>query len=132
MGIVKNFELSNGLSAPTAYHVIVKVDTLKRVTDDPDVGGMRPKNAPNFIWKAGYYGRICVATYASKEARDGGVYPISMRSVYPTGTPYGFDGIVITDELLNFEIDLNSEKTVIEQAYDHLKTLDYYKDGVDL
>lgn len=132
MGIIKTFELKSGLTTSTAYHVIVKVDTLKRVTDDKDTGGARPKNAPNHVWKAGYYGRICIATYASKEARDNGYDPISMKSVYPTGTPYGFDGRVETDDMLNFEIDVTSTQSVIEQAYNHLKTLDYYKDGVDL
>jgi hypothetical protein len=131
MGIIKTFELNNGLTAPTAYHVIVKVDTLKRVVDDIDVGGARPKNAPNHAWKAGYYGKICVATYASKQARDEGKTPIAMRAVYPTDVPYGFAGGVEPDSLLNFEIDVSSNQSVIEQAYNHLKTLDYYKDGID-
>jgi hypothetical protein len=131
MGIIKTFELNNGLTAPTAYHVIVKVDTLKRVVDDIDVGGARPKNAPNHAWKAGYYGKICVATYASKQARDEGKTPIAMRAVYPTAVPYAYAGGVEPDSLLNFEIDVSSNQSVIEQAYNHLKTLDYYKDGID-
>jgi hypothetical protein len=29
------------------------------------------------------------------------------------------------------EIDVTSTQSTIEQAYNHLKTLDYYKDGID-
>ena len=131
MGIIKAFELNNGLTASTAYHVIVKVDTIKRVVDEVDTAQMRPKNAPNHAWKAGYYGKICVATYASKEARDEGKIPIVMKAVYPTEIPYGYDGKMETDSLLTFEIDVTSTQSTIDQAYNHLKTLDYYKDGID-
>ena len=131
MGIIKTFELNSGLTASTAYHVIVKVDTIKRVVDETDTEQMRPKNAPNHAWKAGYYGKISVATYASKEARDAGKVPIAMKAVYPTDVPYGYDGRMETDSLLTFEIDVTSTQSVIEQAYNHLKTLDYYKDGID-
>jgi len=131
MGIIKTFELNSGLTASTAYHVIVKVDTIKRVVDETDTEQMRPKNAPNHAWKAGYYGKISVATYASKEARDAGKVPIAMKAVYPTDVPYGYDGRMETDSLLTFEIDVTSTQSIIEQAYNHLKTLDYYKDGID-
>jgi hypothetical protein len=131
MGIIKTFELNNGLTASTAYHVIVKVDTIKRVVDDEDPSGARPKNAPNHAWKAGYYGKISVATYVSKEARDTGKAPIAIIAAYPTDVPYGFAGMVKPDSLLNFEIDVTSTQSAIEQAYNHLKTLDYYKDGID-
>ena len=131
MGIIKTFELNSGLTASTAYHVIVKVDTIKRVVDETDTEQMRPKNAPNHAWKAGYYGKISVATYASKEARDAGKVPIAMKAVYPTDVPYGYDGRMETDSLLTFEIDVTSTQSIIEQDYNHLKTLDYYKDGID-
>lgn len=131
MGIIKTFELKTGITASTAYHVIVKVDTIKRVVDDIDPSGARPKNAPNHAWKAGYYGKISVATYVSKDARDSGKAPIAMTAAYPTDAPYGFAGVVEPDSLLNFEIDVASTQSVIEQAYNYLKTLDYYKDGID-
>ena len=131
MGIIKTFELKSGFTAPSAYHVIIKVDTLKRVVDDIDPSGARPKNAPNHAWKAGYYGKISVATYASKEARNEGKTPIAITAAYPTDVPYGFAGVVNPDSLLNFEIDVTSTQSAIEQAYNYLKTLDYYKDGID-
>lgn len=131
MALIREYQLRNGLQAPNAYHVVVKVDTLKRVSDDPDPGGARPVDAPDYIWKAGYYGRICVAIYASKEARTAGYEPIGMKSVYPTGTPYGFNGIVDTSENMNFTIDLSSPLNEVEQAYAHLKTLDYYRDAIE-
>lgn len=130
MGIIKTLELKSGIIASNAYHIIIKVDTLKRVVDDEDPSNARPINSPNHAWKAGYYGKICVATYASKEAREEGKVPISVKAVYPTDTPYGYEGTTQTDSLLNFEIDGTSTQSVVEQAYNHLKTLDYYKDGI--
>lgn len=131
MALIKAVTLKNGLQAPNAYHVVVKVDTLKRVADDPDPGGARPTNAPAHLWKAGYYGRVCVATYASKEAREQGCEPIAMRSVFPTGTPYGFNGVVDISEDMNFDMDLASPLSDIEQAYEHIKTLPYYAGAVE-
>jgi len=131
MAFIKEYKLNNGLSAPNAYHVIVKVDTLKRVCDDPDPDNIRPRNTPNYAWKSGYYGRMSVAVYASKEARENGSVPIGMKCVYPTGTPYGYLGPIETIEELNFDMNINSPLSDVEQAYQHLKTLDYYKDAVE-
>lgn len=130
MAFIKAFELNNGLEAPNAYHVVVKVDTLKRVVDDPDPDDVRPDGCPDYIWKAGYYGRIAVAIYASKQARENGAVPIGMRAVYPTGTPYGYVGFVETTEEFNFTMDINSPLSDVEQAYEHLKTTSYYSDAI--
>lgn len=132
MAFVKACTLTNGLEAPNAYHIVLKVDTVKRAFDDPDPNGARPDNAPEYIWKAGYYGRILVATYASKEARDTGKTPILMTGVYPTDAPYMFYGEFITDLNLNFAIDINSTKSAVDQAYDHLKTLPAWADAKEV
>lgn len=131
MALIKAYETRSGIEAPNAYHVIHKVETFKRMVDDQDPHGARPANAPDYIWKAGYYGRICTVVYTSKAAREAGKMPIAARAVYPTDVPGGyFTGEIATDTLLNFGIDVNSPKSVVEQAYDHLLTLDYYKDAV--
>lgn len=131
MAFIKSYELNNGLEAPNAYHVVVKVDTLKRVVDDPDPGNIRPIGTPNYVWKAGYYGKIAVAIYASKQARENGAVPIGMRAVYPTGTPYGYVGNVETMEDFNYEMDINSSLSDVQQAYEHLKTTSYYQDALE-
>lgn len=126
MALIKEFELNTGLEAPNAYHIITKVDTVKRPSDDQDPAGARPANAPDYVWKAGYYGKISVSIYASKSARESGKAPIAARCVYPTDAPALFVGPIITDQHLNFTIDITSEKNTLEQAYAHLKTLAAY------
>jgi hypothetical protein len=126
MALIKQFELNTGFEAPNAYHIITKVDTIKRPFDDQDPAGARPDNAPDHVWKAGYYGKISVSIYASKSAREAGKAPIAARCVYPTDAPALFVGPVTTDQRLNFTININSEKNTLEQAYAHLKTLDVY------
>jgi hypothetical protein len=129
MAFIKPYATNTGLEAPNAYHVIVKVDNWKRVVDDPDPDKIRPKDSPEYNWKAGYWGRICIGIYASKEARDTGKPPIAVTAVYPTDIPFGYMGEVKTDLKLQFAIDLNSPKNEVEQAYDFLATLPYYQDA---
>jgi hypothetical protein len=131
MALIKAYELNTGLEAPNAYHVITKVDTYKRPVDDPDPAGARPENSPDYVWKAGYYGRIAVSIYASKSARDSGKDPIAARCVHATDVPGMFRGPVHNDSFLNFGIDISSTKSVVEQAYDHLKTLEIYSGATE-
>jgi hypothetical protein len=115
MALVKSYELKNGLECANAYHVIHEVKTWKRVVDDQDPGGVRPENAPDHVWKAGYYGRVSVVVYASKEARESGKQPIAAYAQYPTEIPgANFQGEinVTQDEDLNFSIDMNSTKVL--------------------
>jgi len=131
MALIKAYETRSGIEASNAYHVIHKVDTFKRMVDDQDPHGARPENSPDYIWKAGYYGRICVVIYTSKAAREAGKMPIAARAVYPTDVPGGyFAGEIETDTLMNFGIDINSSKSVVEQAYDHLLNIPYYQGAV--
>ena len=133
MALVKSYELKNGLECANAYHVIHEVKTWKRVVDDQDPGGARPENAPDHVWKAGYYGRVSVVVYASKEARESGKQPIAAYAQYPTEVPGAdFQGEmnVTQNEDLNFTIDMSSDKSVIEQGYDHLLTLPTWADTI--
>lgn len=130
MAFIKSHTLKNGMSAPEAYHIVYKVDTHKRPVDDIDTYGARPDDTPEHLWKAGLYGRIGIAVYANKEARNIGKSPIAVISVYPTERPNNtFEGeqLLWSEEKLKFKIDLESDKDVMEQAYDHLKKLDEYK-----
>lgn len=130
MALIKSYNLKNGLEAPDAYHIIHKIDTFKRAVDDEDPAGARPENAPDFLWKAGYYAKIAVSVYVSKEARESGKTPIAAYVSYPTDLPMNFAGEFHTEPMLTFSIDINSEKSVVEQAYDHLMSLDLYTDSV--
>jgi hypothetical protein len=131
MALIKRYELANGIDADSAYHVISQVITHKIPTDIPDPGGVRPANCPDWQWKKGYYGRVCVQVFYNKAARDAGKLPIAHIGVYPTDVPA--DMRVETKSETNFwmSIDMESTKTVVEQAYDFLKTLNYYSDAVE-
>jgi hypothetical protein len=129
MALIKGYTLKNGLEAPNAYHIIHKIDTFKRAVDDKDPAGARPSNSPEFLWKAGYYAKMAVSIYASKEARESGKTPIAVLAAYPTDAPGLFQGEITIEPLVNFGVDINSPKSVVEQGYDHLLTLTSYYDG---
>jgi hypothetical protein len=92
---------------------------------------MRPENAPEYTWKAGYYAMIVIAVFASKANKEAGNSPIAVRSVFPTGSPFAFSGEGETSNDLVLEIDINSSDNMIKQAYDYLKTLPYYQEAVN-
>lgn len=131
MALIKRYELANGVEADQAYHVVSNVITHKIPTDIPDPGGVRPANAPDWIWKKGYYGRVCIQVFYNKAARDAGKMPIAHIGVYPTDIPDDLRVETKTETNLWMTVDMNSAKTVIEQAYDFLKTTTYYSDAVE-
>jgi len=136
MALIKSYELKNGLDCPNAYHVIHNVVTTKRAVDTEDPGGVRPDNAPDHVWRAGYYGRASVVVYASKEAREAGKAPIAAYAQYPTEVPTADNSMEINimqdqEQNMNFTIDMASEKTVVEQGYDHLMTLPTWADAIN-
>lgn len=136
MALIKDYELKNGLECSGAYHVIHEVKTMKRAVDDEDPGGVRPDNSPDHAWKAGYYGRVSVVVYASKAAREAGKSPIAAYAQYPTEVPNATNAMEINimqdqEQDMNFTIDMASEKSIVEQGYDHLMTLPTWADAIN-
>lgn len=135
MALIKAYETNSGIECPEAYHVIHEVKTWKRLVDDQDPDGVRPENAPDHVWKAGYYARVSVVVYSSKAARESGKQAIAAFAQYPTEVPGGdFKGEINTVQQaddLNFTVDMSSSKTVVEQAYDHLLTLSTWAGAVN-
>jgi hypothetical protein len=131
MALIKSYELSTGILASEAYHVITKLDTFKRPTDDIDPHGARPENAPDHVWKAGYYCKIAVSIYYSKAARESGKTPIAVKCKYPTDAPASFQGELEAMSELVFSVDINGELNEIAQAYEHLKTLPLWQDAIE-
>lgn len=139
MALVRDFEIpGTGLNVPNAYHVIVKVNTEKRLNDippPPDTSrpdGLTEHTGPEVYWKAGYVGRIAIEIFSSKQARDEGKSPIGAIAINPTDVQ--INGVLSTDIKefdLNFFIDPTSQLSIIDQAYEHLKELDYYKDSTE-
>jgi hypothetical protein len=131
MAFIKRHELANGIIAEDAYHVVSDVITRKIPSDILDPDGARPDNAPDWVWKKGYYGRVCVQIYYNKAARDAGKMPIAHVGVYPTDMPADLRVEFKSETNLHMTIDINSTSSVIEQAYAFLRTTNYYSDAVE-
>jgi hypothetical protein len=140
MALVKDFEIPNtGLIVKDAYHVIKKVDTEKRLNDipsPPDTSrpdGLTDQDRGHEVyWKAGYVGKIAIEVFSSKQARDEGRSPIGAIAINPTDVQ--INGVLSTDIKqfdLNFFIDATSQLSIIDQAYEHLKTLLYYQNALE-
>jgi len=138
MALIRDFEIpGTGVTVNNAYHVIVKVNTEKRLNDvllPPDSsrpdGLTNQDRGPEVYWKAGYVGKVAIEIFSSKQARDEGKLPIGAIAINPTEVQ--FNGVLSTDIKqfdLNFFIDATSQLSIVDQAYDHLKTTEYYKDA---
>lgn len=144
MALVRDFEIPNtGVTVNNAYHLIVNVTTEKRLVDiqaPPD--SSHPSGLTSggnlgdpVYWKAGYVGRIVLEVYASKEARDEGKTPIGAIGVNPTDVMHSDLKTVCTpgkDFKVLFFIDTESSDSILTQAYNHLKTTEYYKDAEEV
>jgi hypothetical protein len=144
MALVRDFEIPNtGVVVSNAYHLIVNVTTEKRLQD---ISAPPDSNHPTGLtgggdlgdpvyWKAGYVGRITLEVYASKEARDEGKTPIGAIGVTPTDVMHPDLKTIFTpgkDFKVMFFIDPESSDSIITQAYNHLKTTEYYKDAEEV
>lgn len=140
MALTRDFEIPDtGLVVPNAYHVIRKVSTEKRLNDIPPPPDLsRPDGLTvgdrghEVYWKAGYIGKIAIEIFSSKQARDEGKSAIGAISVSPTDVQ--INGVLSSDIKyfdLNFFIDPTSQLSIIDQAYEHLKQLEYYKDATE-
>lgn len=144
MALVRDFEIpGTGVTVNDAYHVIVNVATEKRLQD---VQAPPDSNHPSGLtsggdlgdpvyWRAGYVGRITLEVYASREARDEGKTPIGAIGVNPTDVMHPDLKTVCTpgkDFKVLFFIDPNSSDSIFTQAYNHLKTTEYYNGATEV
>ena len=141
MALIRDFELpGTGFNVENAYHIIKNVNTEKRLQDiplPPDSsradGSTAGDRGPEVYWKSGYIGKIAIEVFASKEARDEGNTPIGAIANSPTDV--SIDRAVATPgkahEVLFF-IDADSEDSILTQAYNHLKTTEYYQDAQEV
>jgi hypothetical protein len=143
MALSRNFEIpGTGVTVDDAYHVIVNVTTEKRLQDVPPPPDSSTKSGLTenekgdpVYWKKGYTGRITLEVYASKDARDNGKNPIGAIGVNPTDVVHPDLKTICTpgkDFKVIFFIDTDSSDSILTQAYNHLKTTDYYKNAVEI
>jgi hypothetical protein len=143
MALLRDFEIpGTGVTVNDAYHLIVNVTTEKRLQDvllPPDSstksGFTECERGDPVYWKAGYVGRIALEIYASKQARDEGKTPIGAIGINPTDVVDPNIKTVATpgkDFKVLFFIDPESSDSILTQAYNHLKTSEYYKDAKEI
>jgi len=134
MALLRDFEIpGTGVVVDNAYHLVTNVRTEKRlqdVTPPPDSSredGLTDMDmGPEVYWKAGYVGSIEVTVFASAEARSNGkthiglfgdtVHDFMPEGLQTDGEPYE----------IKFFIDTESSDSILTQAYNHLKSTEYY------
>jgi len=134
MALVKDFEIpGTGVTVDNAYHVIVNVKTEKRLQDIPlppdpsrENGLTDVDRGSEVYWKAGYIGWISILVYASEEARQSGKQAIGAFGASPTEV--GVNGLYTDGTAfdIKFMIDPDSSDSILTQAYNHLKSTEYY------
>lgn len=143
MALIRDYELpGTGVVVPNAYHVITKVDVEKRTHNfEGPVDSARPDQrtanhqqpGKEIDWKAGYIGKIAVTVWKDLQSRESGVRPLGFLGVNPTDNSYGASiSSENTDHICKFFIDMESSDNHITQAYNHLKTTDYYQDATEV
>lgn len=114
MALIKSFEIPNtGLTVPNSYHIISDIKLDKRTSPIP-VG---PNSNDPLQGGVGYVGIIYIQVYGSKDARDQGMKPICYLNAAMPELDFNF----------KFAYDPTSSDSLLIQAYNHLKTTDYYK-----
>lgn len=118
MALIKDFEIPNtGLNVSNSYHVISDVKLDKRTIPIPvSTLSNDPLNG-----EVGYIGIIFVQVYSSKDSRDQQMKPIAYLNAAMPELDINF----------RFAYDPTSSDSLLTQAYNHLKTNDYYKDAVE-
>ena len=143
MALQRNYNIPNtSLIISGAYHIVGDIDVKKRNMDDmgPVSGTVAGSNQINFeldrtsdsvYWKSGYTCRIKVDVYVSKEARDTAKKPIATLGVRDIKLEENLatQGM---DERIVFYSDTDNTDNILTQAYNHLKSTDYYKDAIDI
>jgi hypothetical protein len=140
MALVRDFEIpGTGVTVDDAYHVIVNVKTEKRLQDIPpppdssrEDGLTAGDRGPEVYWKAGYIGWISILVYASQEARTDGKKAIGAFGATPTEV--GVNGLYTDGTAfdIKFMIDPDSPDSILTQAYNHLKSTEYYSEAQEV
>ena len=139
MALQRNYNIPNtSLIISDAYHIISDIDVQKRNVDD--MGPVTPEGTPNtnldrtsdsVYWKSGYTCRVKVDVYASKAARDTSKKPIATLGVRDIKLEENL-ATKGMDERIVFYSDTDNTDNILTQAYNHLKSTDYYKDAIDI
>ena len=134
MALIREFTIPNtGLTIPDAYHLINQIRQEKRLEDIPlpkdssrEDGVTADGGRADVDYKKGYIGHISLDVYTSKQARDDGNFPIGAVSGNQTDVRFNGHTTEIDPHELMFFIDMESNESITQQAYAHLKSGSYY------
>lgn len=127
MALIRDFEIpNNGGIVNNAYHMIIHMAIEERTED------LTPSSEQEdpIHWKAGRIGKITLEVYKDEDERRvvkipvGGIGEervIAMDPEIPLCIPENLE--------LKFFIDTESSDCLRTQAYNYLKTTNYYKDA---
>jgi hypothetical protein len=141
MALQRDYELpGTGLVVPNAYHVVTDIKIQKRVADiPPPPDSSRPDgltvraDGTDVYWKAGYIAEIAVTIWKDKAARDADAKPIGFIGTNPADNKYGVSiGTAGMDHHCRFFLEVPSQYSDLEQAYQHLLTTAYYSGSTEI
>lgn len=138
MALIKDYEIQGtGVTVPNAYHVITDLKVHKRTQEvalPPDTStesgltndGVRDAGTEVY-WQEGYVCRIWVTMWATKQARLDGMNPVGIAGLNATEVEAELSiGTPGLDQRCEFMLDMDSADSDLVQAYNHLKSLDFY------
>ena len=140
MALLQDFEIpGTGLVAPNAYHIIKSVKTDKRLAeilpppDESTVSGLTEGDRGDEVyWRQGYVASISILVYVSKEARDNGAQAIGAFGDSPAEVEV--NGLFVDSKSfqVQFMVDTESSDSLLTQAYNHLKSTEYYSGATEV
>jgi hypothetical protein len=126
MGLTNLYNSLNNTSYNNAYYVFVNYDEKIRESDESP----NPLLPPIF-WKSGHHINPLFLVYENKDAKLNNEQPIGLLTGHPTGKTAGYSDI---EKIINLNVvfiyDNSINLTIEEQSFNHLKTLEYYSNGI--
>ena len=126
MGLTNLYNSLNNTSYNNAYYVFVDYDEKIREFDEsPNL------TLPPVFWKSGHHINPIFLIYENKESKLNNVQPIGLITGHLTGKTYSYSNIEKNIDLnVVFIYDNSINLTIEEQSFNHLKTLEYYSNGI--
>jgi hypothetical protein len=126
MGLTNIYNSLNNTSYNNAYYVFVDYDEKIREFDEsPNL------ILPSIFWKSGHHINPIFLVYENKESKLNNEQPIGLLTSHPTGKTAKYsDTEKIVDLQVVFMFNNSINLTIEEQSFNHLKSLEYYSNGI--
>jgi len=114
MALVRNYKIGDDYEIENAYHVIDSVSLVKTIKKISEVSQETDSE---------YIASIFIHVFPSKDLRNNGSKPIA----FINGAMHEYEDIL----KFKFNYNISDTENLVSQAYNHLKTTEYYKDAVE-